>query len=123
MERFGGLAASVLVCCLTCSSVAAKVAHHRATAAPPPSSPPCEPLAGVARTRGGGPGECPICWEPFAAAGGDLAVPACAHPYHFSCLEAYALKRARARDTPLLCPLCQRAVAVSGAPFGAGRGE
>jgi hypothetical protein len=117
-----GLATSVVVCCLTCSSVAVKVAHHRSSLriAPEGARRLAMPRTGFTpelerelEQTGSGRTVCPICCEAFGAVGNpDLAVLACVHAYHFSCLEAYALKRPNAHGTPLLCPVCQQ-VAVA----------
>ncbi len=117
-----GITTSLFVCCLTCSSVAVKIAQHRShirTNQQPPRrlemtkeyfTPGLE--AELANT-GSGRTVCPICCEAFGEDGNfELAVLACVHAYHFSCLESYALNRPNPKESPLLCPLCQQ-VAIS----------
>ena len=115
-----GLATSLLVCCLTCSSVVVKVHHHRElvnSGVLPSRKLSLETetftpeLADELAQTGSGRTECPICCEAFGGDGDvELVVLQCSHAYHFSCLDAYAIARPNASETPLLCPICQKKV-------------
>jgi len=116
-----GLATSLLVCCLTCSSVVVKVHHHRElvnSGVLPSRKLSLETetftpeLADELAQTGSGRTECPICCEAFGGDGNlELVVLQCSHAYHFLCLEAYAIARPNACESPLLCPICQKKAA------------
>jgi hypothetical protein len=118
-----GLTTSLVVCCLTCSSVIVKVRHNRELAECPIwVSPPrrlsleteefTPDLEDELVNTGSGRTVCPICCEAFGADGDlELVVLQCSHAYHFLCLEAYAIARPNAFESPLLCPICQKKAA------------
>ncbi len=114
-----GITTSLVVCCLTCSSVIVKVRHNRELAEGPRIIPSRKlsletekftpDLADELAHTGSGRTECPICCEAFGGDGNfELVVLQCSHAYHFSCLDAYAIARPNASETPLLCPICQK---------------
>ena len=119
-----GITTSLVVCCLTCSSVIVKVRHNRELAEGPPSriipsrklsleTEKFTPdLADELAQTGSGRTDCPICCEAFGGDGNlELVVLQCSHAYHFLCLEAYAIARPNAFESPLLCPICQKKAA------------
>ena len=133
-----GVTTSLFVCCLTGLSVAVKVHRYRSdcvtangvsTAEGGRDARVRENLSFFAlavtkeyfspgletelKNTGAGRTVCPICCENFGEDGNlELAVLECVHAYHFLCLESYALNRSNSKDTPLLCPVCQK-VAIS----------
>lgn len=114
--------------CVTANGVStAEDGARSACVTAPGVSPVGAPRSGVALTKefftpgveielentGSGRTVCPVCCEDFREDRTlELTVLECVHAYHFACLESYALNRPNSKDSPLLCPVCQK-VAVS----------
>jgi hypothetical protein len=76
-------------------------------AEPPPLQPPSPPWHGAAAAAAGGsdasdggPAECVICLEPYAAGDVVKRLPACGHEFHADCIDSWLVKQAT-------CPLCK----------------